>query len=363
MHDGGLTPAERQVSDEISPYSPDASTAAIAARLGVRRIAKLDANESAFGPFPGVAEAAARALTETNRYPDRGQELAAEIADRHSVDQENIVVTNGADPLIGYLCQAFVPPGDDVIIPTPSFVTYRQDALRHGARVIEVPVRPDGCLDLPATLEAIGVKTRIIFLCNPNNPTGGYLPPSDIADFLDAVPSHVLVALDQAYAEFVGDEPDTGAVLDLSRPNVCYLRTFSKIFGLAGLRVGYIVGPTSIAHAVGRLRHWYDVTDIAHIAATLSLQQPEEITRRREATTAARLELEQIMRNNDLEPLPSVTGFLLAPTTAVATTVLRLEEQGVLVRAVVSGTQEYLRIAVGDADDRAQLEAALQQLR
>ena len=163
--------------------------------------------------------------------------------------------------------------------------------------------------------------------------------------------------------EYLPDEPDTGAVLDLSRPNVCYLRTFSKIFGLAGLRVGYIVGPTSIAHAVGRLRHWYDVTDIAHIAATLSLRQPEEITRRREATTAARLELEQIMRNNDLEPLPSVTGFLLAPTTAVATTVLRLEEQGVLVRAVVSGTQEYLRIAVGDADDRAQLESALQQLR
>ena len=362
MHNGGLEPAERQVSDEIGPYVPDASTAAIAARLGVRRIAKLDANESAFGPFPGVAEAAARALTATNRYPDRGQELAAAIADRHSVNQENIVVTNGADPLIGYLCQAFVPPGDEVIIPTPSFVTYRQDVLRHGGRVIEIPVRPDGCLDLPAMLEAIGAKTRVIFLCNPNNPTGGYLPPSDITDFLDAVPNHVLVALDQAYAEFVGDEPDTGATLNLSRPNVCYLRTFSKIFGLAGLRVGYLVGPTSIAHAVGRLRHWYDVTDIAHIAATLSLQQPDEIARRRASTTAARLELEQIMRDNDLEPLPSVTGFLLAPTTSAATTVSGLEEQGVLVRAVASGTQEYLRIAVGDADDRAQLEAALQQL-
>ena len=362
MHNGGLQPAERQVSAEIGPYVPDASTATIAARLGVRRVAKLDANESAFGPFPGVAEEAARALTATNRYPDRGQELAAAIADRHSVDQENIVVTNGADPLIGYLCQAFVPPGDEVIIPTPSFVTYRQDVLRHGGRVIEIPVRPDGCLDLPAMLVAISAKTRVIFLCNPNNPTGGYLPPSDITDFLDAVPNHVLVAVDQAYAEFVGDEPDTGATLDLSRPNICYLRTFSKIFGLAGLRVGYLVGPTPIAHAVGRLRHWYDVTDIAHIAATLSLQQPDEIARRRVATTAARLELEQIMRDNDLEPLPSVTGFLLAPTTAVATTVLRLEEQGVLVRAIASGTQEYLRIAVGDTDDRAQLEAALERL-
>jgi histidinol-phosphate aminotransferase len=359
MHDGGPRPAGSLSTIELEPYAPDASTAALAARLGVRRIAKLDANESAFGPFPGVREAVADVLAAANRYPDRGQDLTAAIATRHSISPENIVVTHGADPLIGYLCQAFMPPGTQVVIATPSFVTYRQDVIRHGGLPIEVPVRSDGCLDLPAMLTAIEASTRIVFLCNPNNPTGGYLPADEVEAFLDAVPTDVLVVIDQAYAEYVGDEPDTGVRLDVGRLNVCYLRTFSKIFGLAGLRVGYLVGPQEIAHAVGRLRHWYDVTDIAHVAATVSLQQPAEIGIRRDATANARRELEEIMRSNGLMPLPSVTGFLLAPTAAATPIATRLQEHGVLLRTVASGSQEYLRIAVGDADDRAQLAAAL----
>jgi len=363
MRDRGPAPANHLSDPRLFPYSPDAPTAALAASLGVGRIAKLDANELAFGPFPGVVEALVPVLEGANRYPDLGVALVEALCARHRIAPENVVVCHGADPIIGHLCQAFMPPGHEVITAAPSFVTYAQDALRHGGSATEIPVRPDGCLDLPAMLSAVGPRTSIVFLCNPNNPTGGYLPLEEVDAFLSALPEHVLAVVDQAYLEFTGDEPDVGAPLAVSRPNVCYLRTFSKIFGLAGLRVGYLVGPAPLVAAVGRLRHWYDVTDVAHAAATLSLAQPAELARRRTETNAARAALAAILQRHGLEPLPSTAGFLLAPADDAEAIVDGLAACGVLTRLVAAGSQRWIRIAVGDAEDRAQLADALAGLQ
>src|SRR6185437_1620293 len=162
----------------------------------------------------------------------------------------------------------------------PSFVSYVQDVLRAGGEPVEVPLRADGALDLPAMAERVTERTRLVFVCNPNNPTGGMLGSREVEEFLDALPSTVLVVLDEAYAEYVEarDYPD-GSTLASARPNVVVLRTFSKLFGLAGLRIGYMIGAPPAVTAVRRLRHWYDVTDAAHLAALACLSDPGEVVR------------------------------------------------------------------------------------
>ena len=359
MRERGPSPASRSDLTGIPPYSPDAPASDLVGRAGVGRVAKLDANESPLGPFPGVAEAVADVIAAANRYPDRGQALVDAIARRHAVAADAVLVTNGADAAIGLLCDAFGGPGAEVVAAVPSFVTYAQDAVRSGARAVEVPVRADGCLDLPAMLAAIGPATRLVFLCNPNNPTGGVLPAPEVEAFLDAVPPGVVVAVDEAYAEYTGAEPDDVAPIGLARPNVCRLRTFSKIFGLANLRVGYVIGPPDLLEPLRRLRHWYDVSDAAHVAATVSLLQPEEIARRREANVAGRAQLEQVLRSAGLAPLSSAACFVLAPVDDAAGVAAALEQDGVLVRAVEAERRGYIRVAVGDADDHRQLGEAL----
>jgi histidinol-phosphate aminotransferase len=338
----------------LAPYVPDAPAAAAA--RGVGRVARLDANESPAGPFPGVADALAEVLASANRYPDRGLALVEALAARHGVPPEAILVGNGGDALIANLCSAYLDAGDEAVMAAPSFVSYAIDALRVGGRPVEVPVRADGCLDLPAMAAAVTDRTRIAFVCNPNNPTGGQLPDEDVRRFLDEVPADVLIVIDEAYVEYVDDRADAGDPIALDRPNVCRLRTFSKLYGLAGLRVGYLVGPPASIMPVRRMRNWFDVSDAAHVAATVSLGQPDEVARRRAANAEGRRELEGILRAHGLEPLPSAASFLLAPVDDPAPLAARLAERGVLTRVVGAG---HLRIAVGDADDRAQLAAAL----
>ncbi len=269
------SPVQRLDDERLFAYTPDPPVAARADRLGLQRMARLDANETHLGPFPGAIEAARRALGSANRYPEHGSALRERLASRHGVEPTSIVVGNGADALIGLLATAFLDPGDEAVMAVPSFVSYVQDTLRAGGRPVEVPVRPDGALDLPAMAERITARTRLVFVCNPNNPTGGALARDEVAAFVDAVPPSVLVVLDEAYAEYVERVDYAGGPqLAATRPNVVVLRTFSKLFGLAGLRIGYLVGPPRIAGAVGRLRHWFDVTDAAHLAALACLGDP-----------------------------------------------------------------------------------------
>jgi histidinol-phosphate aminotransferase len=336
------------------------STAARAALLGLPRIARLDANETHLGPFPGALEAARRALGHAHRYPQHGAALLERLAERHRVHEDAIVVAHGADPLIGYLAMAFLESGDEAIMGVPSFVSYAQDVLRVGGRAIEVPVRGDGALDLPAMAERVSERTRLIFVCNPNNPTGGMLARRGIEELLEAVPATVLVVLDEAYAEYVeAPEYAGGPALAATRTNVVVLRTFSKLFGLAGLRIGYMVGPPPVVLAVRRLRHWYDVSDAAHLAALACLADPAEVARRSAATRRARGRLTAILVAHGLPTLPSQTSFVASRVPGAVALAERLASRGVFVRAIPDPSGDLLRIVAGDAADLAQLDAAL----
>lgn len=353
MRDRGPRAVARLDDPRLAPYAPDAPAAQ--SGRGVGRIARLDANESPWGPFPGVEEAVAEVIAGANRYPDRGLALLEALTDRHRVPTEAIVVGNGGDALIGLICSAYLAPYDEVLMATPSFVSYALDALRAGGVPREIPVRADGCLDLPAMAAVITARTRLVFVCNPNNPTGGTLPNAEVRAFVAQVPEDTLVVLDEAYIEYVDDRADDVEPFALDRPNVCTLRTFSKIFGLAGLRIGYLVGPPAAIRPIRQLRHWYDVSDAAHVAAAASLRQPGEVARRRHATARGRDELAALLRAHGLEPLPSQASFLAVPHGDPAALAQRLLGHGVRTRAVPG----HLRIAVGDGDDLAQLAAAL----
>jgi histidinol-phosphate aminotransferase len=326
----------------------------------VGRIARLDANETHLGPFPGAIEAARRAVVSAHRYPEHGAALVERLAERHGVREDSVVVANGADALIGHLASAFLGPGDEALLGVPSFVSYAQDTLRAGGRPIEVPVRADGALDLPAMTERITERTRLLFVCNPNNPTGGMLTRREVEDLLEAVPARVLVVLDEAYAEYVesADYPD-GSALAEERPNVAVLRTFSKLFGLAGLRIGYLIGPAPVVLAVRRLRHWYEVSDAAHLAALACLGDPAEVARRVEQTRGARERLVAILAGHGLTALPSVTSFVAAPVADALALAEQLARRGVLVRPVPQPSGDLLRIGVGDDVDLALLDSAL----
>ena len=282
------------------------------------------------------------------------------MAALHGVPESSIVFGNGADALIGYLAAAFLEPGDEAVMAAPSFVSYLQDTLRVGGRPVEVPVRADGALDLPAMAAAVTDRTRLIFVCNPNNPTGGVLGRGEIEAFLEAVPATVLVVLDEAYAEYVEPGSDVGGpALAAASANVAVLRTFSKIYGLAGLRIGYLLGPAPVVEAVRRLRHWFDVTDVAHLAALACLGDPAEVARRAEVTRGARERLAAIMAAHGLETLPSAASFVAARVPEAGGLAANLAARGVLVRTVGDPAGDLVRISAGTDEDLALLDAAL----
>jgi histidinol-phosphate aminotransferase len=276
------------------------------------------------------------------------------------VPEEKVGLGNGADVLIGLISLALLGPGDEAVLPEPSYVSYAQDALRAKATPVRVPVLDDGRLDLPAMAGAITPATRLVWVCNPNNPTGGMTTASELEAFLAEVPADVVVVVDEAYAECV-DHPEypDGAAIGERLPNVAVLRTFSKLFGMAGMRIGYLVGPPRLVDAVNALRHWYDVSDAAILAATASLDDPAEVRRRRELTALQRGRLVAVLEAAGRRPLPSCAPYVVVPVDDPDATEAALRAHGVLVRPYPTALRSFVRIAVGDEDDLRQLETAL----
>ena len=340
---------------------PDAERAVRqAGAAGLR--AKLDSNEGRYGPLPGVVELLAPLLPRLNRYPDQSLVLAERLAARHRVDRDRILIGNGADAIVGQLCTAYLEPGDEAVMGWPSFVTYRGDTLLRGAAPVTVPLAGGAC-DLEAMLERVGPRTKLVFVCNPNNPTGGIITRQQLLAFLDRLPQQTLAVIDEAYHEYVDrdDYPDAIAEHAGSRPNVAVLRTFSKIFGLAGLRIGYMVAAPAVVDAVSRCRHWFDVSDLAHVAAAASLDDEGEIARRREETAAGRSAVAQLLAGAGFRPLPSFGNFVYTELPGAASDLAdRLAVEGVLVRSLEAfGAPSGLRVTVGSAEEHEALRAAL----
>ncbi len=327
----------RPIEDVVRQYGIDPS-----------RVAKLTANESPFGPFPGVAEAIAAEAGNLNRYPDNqawalGGRLAEELGVRH----ENLLFANGSTAHLADFASAVGGPGTRLVYPWPSFIMYRYAAAWAGSEPVEVPLDSDFRVDLGAMANAVDERTGMVIVCNPNNPTGTLLGAGEVADFIAAVPERTLVVVDEAYAEFVEDPSfETTFGLAVERPNVITLRTFSKIYALAGLRVGYAVGA---AETVSRLRKGQQpltVNRLGQVAALASLGQPEEMQRRVVANSAGRHYIAGALAERGLRQVRSHTNFVFfempggdSPGMAESFT-----RRGVIIRPMASG---WMRVSVG----------------
>jgi len=346
---------------DLRPYEPGKPAAEVRRELGLERIVKLASNEGPYGPFPAALEAIGRAATQLNRYPERGGELAERLAERHATTPDRIAIGNGADAIVGLLSMAYLDPGDEALMGWPSFPSYRLDAVKQAATPVAVPLRA-GSYDLDAMAERIGPRTKIAYVCNPNNPTGGMVGRAALRAFLDRVPDDVLVVVDEAYHEYVTDldYPDAIAEHVHERPNVAALRTFSKIYGLAGLRIGYLVGPPEVVREAMKVRNPFDVSEIAHAAALASLDDPDEVVRRRDLNERGRAELAAALREAGMEPLPSVANFLTAAAGDGRALARALELEGVIVRPLAPfGAPDSIRVTVGTPEDNAAFAAAL----
>ena len=362
--DGFLRPA----LSALVPYEPGKPVEEVQRELGLTRVVKLASNEGPYGPFPEALEALAVSAPELNRYPDGGAyRLRAALAMRHGVRFEEIAIGAGADGVIDCLSQAVLDPGDEIVCGWPSFPSYVIYAVKLGAVPVKVPLA-DNRYDLPALLDAVTPRTKLVYVCNPNNPTGTMNTRAELDEFLAQVPEHVLTVVDQAYFEYIDDPDYPDAIEERFKRgrNVLVVRTFSKIYGLAGLRVGYGVGPEAVVTAAGKVRRAFDISTQAQAAAVASIDAEEELARRRAANRDGLRELERILRSHGLEPVsPAYGNFLFADTGEDAQPLFEaLLREGVIVRPLAGfGAPEAIRVTVGTPEDHAFLDQALGRVK
>lgn len=348
----------------LVPYEPGKPVEEVQRELGLERVVKLASNEGPFGPFPEALEALERCAGELNRYPDGGTwRLRAALAERLDVRFEEVTVGGGADGLIDLLSQATLDPGDEIVLGWPSFPTYAIYASKVGAVPRLVPLR-DHRYDLEAMLEPVGPRTKLVYVCHPNNPTGTMSTRAEVDAFLDRVPEHVLTVIDQAYFEYI-EHPDYPDAIEeyakAGRP-VAVLRTFSKIYGLAGLRVGYLVGPATLVEAVTKVRRAFDVASAAQEAAIASLGGAAEIERRRRLNADGLALLERVLREGGFEVAqPAVANFLYAEGAEDCRPLFEaLLREGVIVRPLHGfGAPGAIRVTVGTPEENDFFAAAL----
>jgi histidinol-phosphate aminotransferase len=350
--------------NDLVPYEPGKPVEEVQRELGLERVVKLASNEGPFGPFPQAREEIARCVDGLNRYPDGGAyRLRAALAERFDLRFEEVAVGAGSDGLVDCLTQAVLEPGDEIVCGWPSFPSYVIGARKVGAVPRTVPLR-DGRYDLDAMLEAVGSRTKLVYVCLPNNPTGTTNTRAELDAWFERVPDHVVTVLDQAYAEYI-DDPDypDGVEEHLKQGRrAVVLRTFSKIYGLAGLRIGYGLAPAPLVTGIGKVRRAFDMTTPALEAALASLDSSDELARRRSRNAQGLAELEGILRAHGLDPVgPAVANFLFAEVGEDSRPFFeQLLREGVIVRPTHGfGAPGAVRVTVGTQEDHEVLADAL----
>ena len=327
-------------------------------------IAQLASNESPSGPHPAVAEAIARAAAAANRYPDPSAGLLRRrIADRYEVEPSEVALANGSCEILLAAAMALCEPGAELVYAWPSFSIYPYLAPLSGAREIRVPLADGDVHDLEAILAEITAATQLVLVCNPNNPTSTHLPAARIAEFCESVPDHVTVLVDEAYVEFqLDDDPD--ATLDLRRdfPNLVLVRTFSKVYGLAGLRVGYGLCSPKFRAAVDAVRQPFSVNALAQAAAAEAIRHQDDVLERVERNLVERVTVEEGVRGLGLETPDSQANFswVSLGDRDEPGLVAALAEDGILVRAGSPlGGPGHIRVSYGTPAQNRRFLAAL----
>jgi histidinol-phosphate aminotransferase len=360
----------RPAVQALPAYKPGRNPADLAREIGVERAVKLASNEVSFPPLPAVVQAVQGVLAETNRYPDNGALLVTEaLAQHYGVDPAQVVAGCGGVSLCQQLAQSFNDPGTSMAFAWRSFEMYPLMAQVVGARGIAVPLapsRPGGppdTHDLEALAAAIDDTTRLVWVCNPNNPTGTAVRRAELERFLDEVPAETLVVLDEAYREFVTD-PDVPDGLELmrGRPNVAVLRTFSKAYALAGLRVGYVIAEDpAVAGALRKTHVPFSVSIPAQAAAVAALGSMDEVRRRCTAVVAERDRLTAALRERGVDVPDSQANFVWLPLgDETAEVAAALEARAVITRPFPG---DGIRVTVGTPEEDDLFLAALDDVR
>ena len=337
----------REELEGLAPYQPGLREEQVRQRSGRDYICKLSSNEHPDGPTPAAVAAMTAALGELNRYPE-GASLAlrARLSEIHGVPVSRIAVGSGSNELLRLIAQVVLRPGDQVVYAWPSFIVYPMVTSIFGATHVKVPLAAGEVHDLDAMLQAVTDKTRLLFLCNPNNPTGTIYRREEFERFLARVPEHVLVVVDEAYFEFVSDAayPNGLAYFDGDRPLVV-LRTFSKIYSLAGARVGYGFMPEPLVRAIDAVREPFNVNSVAQAGALASLDDEAEVRRRRAENQEQKTYLYSCFDRLGIQWVPSETNFVYIKTERPVEVFDALLSEGVIVRDF--GTAPALRVGVG----------------
>jgi histidinol-phosphate aminotransferase len=343
----------------------ETGAAAVAAvnREGARPLIMLNSNEGAYGPFPEALDAIAAAVPELNRYPDpTGAPLAEQLAAHYGFRPEHLIVENGSTILLFVLAAALLEPGDDLVYPWPSFPQYPNCALHARARPIAVPLR-DHRMDVEAMRAAITPRTRMVILCSPNNPTGAAVSHAELEYLVKSLPPGVVLVCDEAYAEYADDFAHGLDYAREGRP-VCVLRTFSKVYGLAGARAGFGIGPPPLMDALRRVQLTFPLNNLALAAAQASLPLQERVAERARLNALGRERFYAGFSRLGLEFVPSQANFVLVDVGRDALEVSRqLTRRGILVRP---GSQynypTHVRVTVGLPEENELLLAALEPI-
>ena len=350
----------------LSPYQPGKPVSELARETGIpeSEIVKLASNENPLGMSPKARAAAVAALEESARYPDGNAfALKAALAGKYGVSMEQLVIGNGSNDVLEIATHAFLSPGTSAVFAQYSFAVYPLATIARGARCIQVKAKNYGH-DLDAMLRAIDqATTRIVFIANPNNPTGTFLPGNKVEAFLERVPQNVLVVLDEAYTEFLLDKDRYDSIAWVARfPNLLVTRTLCKAYGLAGLRLGYGVAPPEIADIMNRVRQPFNASNVAQAAAVAALEDLAFVEAVAENNRQGMAQLTTAFDELGLEWIPSFGNFVTVRVGDAVKVDKSLLEQGVIVRPIAGyGMPEWLRVSVGLPEENARFILALRR--
>jgi histidinol-phosphate aminotransferase len=351
----------------IPGYQAGVPTGKAPEAIAAGGIAQLASNESPFPPHPKVIEAIQATAGAMNRYPDPDATLLrGRIAERYETEPARIAVGNGSCEILLAAAEALCEPGAEIVYAWPSFSMYPYLTALSGAREIRVPLAEGEAHDLDAMAAEVTAATQLVIVCNPNNPTGTHLPAVEIAGFCERLPDHVTIALDEAYIEFqVNDDPDATVDLLGDFPNLVILRTFSKVYGLAGLRVGFAIGSAKFRAAVDAVRQPFSVNAVAQAAAAEAVLHSDDVARRVESTIAERLRVEEALREMALTTAETQANFSWVDLGEAdeGEVVSGLAEQAIAVRAGTPlGDPGHIRVTYGTTAENDRFLAALGQL-
>ncbi|MEH7494784.1 histidinol-phosphate transaminase [Neobacillus niacini] len=356
----------RRALDLVKPYIPGKTLWEVQKELRLDRVIKLASNENPIGPSTNALEVISNSLSTLNRYPDaHSVELKAAIASSLSLSTKQLIITNGADELITLISETYLEAEDEIIVPSPSFSEYDFGAHLMGAKVVPVPLDNHYQFNIDLIVSVVTDRTKLVYICSPNNPTGTYLPKSKLEELLQSLPDHILVVFDSAYSHFATNEDYTNG-LEYVRAGfpIIVLQTFSKIYGLAGLRIGFGAAPRNIIQSILHVKEPFNVNNLAQAAAASAITDEEHIEKSKQVNTAGRDQLNKAFQELGLHYTESMSNFILVKFGPVAKEIyMQLLMKGIIVRyGNTWGMPEHIRISIGTPEENNILIEAISSI-